>query len=140
MKPLACVIALALLGSAAFQAPARPSTATGEWPTYGADLASSKYSPLDQITPDNFGSLKVAWRTPSPDGVLTIATADGGEWAAPAPEVFAELSRTDPKRWRDNQPPIVGNFKATPIMVGGTLYFNTPLSIGAAVDAQPGRV
>jgi quinoprotein glucose dehydrogenase len=140
MKPLAWVIGLALLGSAAFQAPPRPSTATGEWPTYGGDLASSKYSPLDQITADNFSSLKVAWRTPSPDGVLTITTADGGEWAAPAPDVFAELSRTDPKRWRDNQPPIVGNFKATPIMVGGTLYFNTPLSIGAAVDAQTGRV
>ena len=24
-------------------------------------------------------------------------------------------------------------------MVGGTLYFNTPLSIGAAVDARTGR-
>ncbi|HTM32679.1 MAG TPA: pyrroloquinoline quinone-dependent dehydrogenase [Vicinamibacterales bacterium] len=140
MKPLAWVIGLSLLGSAAFQAPPRPSTTTGEWPTYGGDLASSKYSPLDQLTLDNFASLRVAWRTPSPDAVLTIATADGGEWSAPAPEVFAELSRTDPKRWRDNQPPIVGNFKATPIMVGGTLYFNTPLSIGAAVDAQTGRV
>jgi quinoprotein glucose dehydrogenase len=140
MKPLAWVIGLSLLGSAAFQAPPRPSTTTGEWPTYGGDLASSKYSPLDQLTTDNFASLRVAWRTPSPDAVLTIATADGGEWSAPAPEVFAELSRTDPKRWRDNQPPIVGNFKATPIMVGGTLYFNTPLSIGAAVDAQTGRV
>jgi glucose dehydrogenase len=50
------------------------------------------------------------------------------------------LNRIDPKRWRDNQPPIVGNFKATPLMIGGTLYFNTPLSIGAAVDAQTGRV
>jgi len=140
MKPLAWVIGLSLLGSAAFQAPPRPSTTTGEWPTYGGDLASSKYSPLDQLTTDNFASLRVAWRTPSPDAVLTIATADGGEWSAPAPEVFAELSRTDPKRWRDNQPPIVGNFKATPIMVGGTLYFNTPLSIAAAVDAQTGRV
>ncbi len=140
MKPLAWVIGLSLLGSAAFQASPRPSTTTGEWPTYGGDLASSKYSPLDQLTPGNFASLKVAWRTPSPDGVLTITTADGGEWSAPAPEVFAELSRTDPKRWRDNQAPMVGNFKATPIMVGGTLYFNTPLSIGAAVDAQTGRV
>ena len=24
----------------------RPSTASGEWPTYGGDLASTKYSPL----------------------------------------------------------------------------------------------
>jgi quinoprotein glucose dehydrogenase len=140
MQPLALVIVLALLGSALSQAPARPSTATGEWPTYGGDLASSKYSPLDQITPQNFSSLKVAWRAPSPDGVLTITTPDGGAWTAPAIDVFAELSRIDPKRWRDNQPPIVGNLKATPLMVGGTLYFNTPLSIGAALDAGTGRV
>ena len=71
MKLLAWVSALAVLGGALFQAPARPSTATGEWPTYGGDLASTKYSPLEQITPQNFASLRVAWRAPSPDGVLT---------------------------------------------------------------------
>src|SRR6476619_962824 len=34
----------------------------GEWPTYGGDLASTRYSPLDQITRDNFSKLEVAWR------------------------------------------------------------------------------
>ena len=34
----------------------------GEWPTYGGDLASTRYSPLDQITKENFNSLEVAWR------------------------------------------------------------------------------
>src|SRR6266516_3016055 len=34
----------------------------GEWTTYGADLASTRYSPLDQITKDNFSKLEVAWR------------------------------------------------------------------------------
>ena len=33
-----------------------------EWRTYGADLASTRYSPLDQIDKDNFNSLQVAWR------------------------------------------------------------------------------
>src|SRR4051812_16695842 len=42
------------------QQPARPKGA--EWPTYGADLASTRYSPLDQITADNFSKLEVAWR------------------------------------------------------------------------------
>jgi quinoprotein glucose dehydrogenase len=139
MKLLVTVSALAVLSGALFQAPTPPSTSTGEWPTYGGDLASSKYSPLDQITPDNFSGLRVAWRTPSPDGVLTMTTPGGGEWTADARSVFGELSRIDPERWRDNQPPILGNFNATPLMVGGTLYFNTPLSIGAAVDAQTGR-
>jgi quinoprotein glucose dehydrogenase len=139
MRSLAWACALLAATATLAQTPPPPSTATGEWPTYGGDLASSKYSPLDQLTPDNFSSLRVAWRTPSPDGVLTIPTPDGGEWTASATEVFAELSRRDPRRWRDDQPPNVGNFKATPLMVGGTLYFNTPLSIGAAVDARTGR-
>jgi quinoprotein glucose dehydrogenase len=34
----------------------------GEWRTYGADLASTRYAPLDRITASNFGSLEVAWR------------------------------------------------------------------------------
>src|SRR3989454_4635053 len=33
-----------------------------EWPTYGGDLGSTRYSPLDQITRDNFNKLEVAWR------------------------------------------------------------------------------
>jgi len=33
-----------------------------EWRTYGADLASTHYAPLDQINKDNFGKLEVAWR------------------------------------------------------------------------------
>src|SRR5436190_18049253 len=34
----------------------------GEWRTYGADLASTRYAPLDQIGPANFNTLEVAWR------------------------------------------------------------------------------
>jgi quinoprotein glucose dehydrogenase len=33
-----------------------------EWPMYTADLAGSKYRPLDQINASNFGKLEVAWR------------------------------------------------------------------------------
>jgi quinoprotein glucose dehydrogenase len=32
-----------------------------EWPTYGADLKSSHYRPLDQINASNFSKLEVAW-------------------------------------------------------------------------------
>src|SRR5438094_515061 len=34
----------------------------GEWPAYGGDKGHTRYSPLDQITADNFGKLTVAWR------------------------------------------------------------------------------
>ena len=33
-----------------------------EWTTYGGDLASTRYSPADLITADNFNDLEVAWR------------------------------------------------------------------------------
>src|SRR5579862_2774751 len=33
----------------------------GEWPTYGADLGNTHYSPLDQINGSNFSKLRVAW-------------------------------------------------------------------------------
>src|SRR6187200_3389880 len=40
----------------------QPSTATGDWPHYTADVRGTKYSPLDQINAANFGKLEVAWR------------------------------------------------------------------------------
>jgi quinoprotein glucose dehydrogenase len=33
-----------------------------EWKTYGGDLASMRYSPLDQINKDTFSKLRIAWR------------------------------------------------------------------------------
>jgi len=45
-------------------APARAQSGAknGEWRTYGGDLASTRYSPLDQINADNFNKLTIAWR------------------------------------------------------------------------------
>ncbi|HEU4389923.1 MAG TPA: hypothetical protein VFV34_19125, partial [Blastocatellia bacterium] len=39
-----------------------PSTRNGDWPHYTADLAGTRYSPLDQINGENFNKLEVAWR------------------------------------------------------------------------------
>ena len=36
-------------------------SAPGEWPGYHRDLASTRFSPLDQITRDNVSRLSVAW-------------------------------------------------------------------------------
>jgi quinoprotein glucose dehydrogenase len=36
--------------------------ASSEWPTYGGNLASQRYSALDQINKDNFKDLQIAWR------------------------------------------------------------------------------
>ena len=41
---------------------AQSGAANGEWRTYGGDLGSTRYAPLDQINGDNFADLKVVWR------------------------------------------------------------------------------
>jgi quinoprotein glucose dehydrogenase len=45
-----------------FAAQGQPSTKNGEWPTNGADVKFTRYSPLDQINASNFNNLQVAWR------------------------------------------------------------------------------
>jgi len=140
MMRLAGLLALGLASVLAAQGPVASSTARGEWPTYGGDLASTKYSPLDQITASNFASLRVAWRAKSPDGFLSLTMPDGSEWSADSKVIFDELNRLDPKRWRDGQPPFVQNYKATPLMVNGTVYVNTAASVGAAYDARTGAL
>jgi quinoprotein glucose dehydrogenase len=57
--PIVVLAALAWT-TAALRGQAKPKGA--EWTTYGGDLASTRYSPLDQITKDNFNKLEIAWR------------------------------------------------------------------------------
>ena len=49
-------------GVAAQGAAVRGAAPLGEWRTYGGDLRSTRYAPLDQINADNFSTLEVAWR------------------------------------------------------------------------------
>jgi quinoprotein glucose dehydrogenase len=51
----------AMTGAAIAQAPYAPAPDT-DWPTYNADLAGSRYRPLEQINASNFSELEVAWR------------------------------------------------------------------------------
>src|SRR4051794_11003782 len=39
-----------------------PSTKSGDWTHYTADVHGTKYSPLDQINAANFNKMEVAWR------------------------------------------------------------------------------
>jgi quinoprotein glucose dehydrogenase len=47
---------------AALPLAAQMGTKNGEWPSYGGDVTSHRYSPLDQINASNFSKLQVAWR------------------------------------------------------------------------------
>ncbi len=109
---LVCLAALGL--DAAVEA--QTGTDGGEWRAYGADLASTKYSPLDQIDAANFGQLRLAWRWDLPELSLDLDAI-----RQQVPEVQFRM------------------FQATPLMVGGVLYLSTPLHIVAAVDAGTGE-
>src|SRR5580704_2866299 len=52
----------ALCASMAPQAAGQSRAKSDEWPSYNADLAGTRYRPLDQINASNFGKLEVAWR------------------------------------------------------------------------------
>ena len=60
VAPFGCLILWAL--STMTPATAQSGSKAGEWRSYGADLASTRYSPLDQINAGNFKTLEVAWR------------------------------------------------------------------------------
>ena len=57
----ALIVATALLTAGALVT-AQSAAVSGEWRTYGGDLASTRYSPLDQINAANFSQLEIAWR------------------------------------------------------------------------------
>ena len=80
-----------------------------EWLSYGGDKASSKYSPLAQISGGNFNRLKNAWTWQSAE---------------------AEVAKANHlKTWA---------WESTPLMVGGVPYTSTSLSQVAAIDAATG--
>lgn len=57
--------------------PAAGTAVSSNWTTYGGNLASHRYSALDQINKDNFKNLRIAWRLktdflgPTPDNLYS---------------------------------------------------------------------
>jgi quinoprotein glucose dehydrogenase len=80
-----------------------------EWPAFGGDLAATKYSALTDINRANVARLSKAW-----------------EWATN--EAANPTYHTRP-----------GNFQATPLMFGDTLFLSTPYNRVVALDANTGN-
>jgi quinoprotein glucose dehydrogenase len=80
-----------------------------DWPHYGADPGSTKYSALTDINAANVGSLKLAWRW------------ETGE------QPLAQYGTTP------------GKFEATPIVVDGVMYLSTPYNRVVALDPSSGH-
>ena len=88
-----------------------------DWPVYGGDNGSSKYSPLDQINAENVGEIEIVWEWESVDNATVASNlADGNNRAVPA------------------------DYKATPIVVDGVMYVSTSFGRIAALDAASGEV
>ena len=64
-------------GRSSRRSPAVGGPVGPNWATYGGNLASHRYSPLDQINKDNFRNLRIAWRLktdflgPTPDNLYS---------------------------------------------------------------------
>ncbi len=107
------LLAAALLAascSAANSAPpaaaATPQSGTegGEWRYLGGDAGHTRYSPLDQITPENFETLSEAWRS-NPSDVVGPLTAR----ATPSYVGGRLLSVAGPRRHVVSMDPTNGN-------------------------------
>ena len=111
VAPLVIRVCFAAVVGAAPSTVAADGTAGGEWHHHGGDHASTKYSPLTQIDAGNFSKLQVAWRWKSAD--QDIPYSDGGRY-------------------------YTGDYRATPLMVGGRVYAATSHGQVAALDPATG--
>jgi len=86
-----------------------------EWPTYGNDPGSSRYSPLTEITKGTVPDLQVAWTYHTGDVARAASTWQGQKvWAK-------------------------STFEATPLVVEDTLYVATSFNRIIALDPETGR-
>ena len=90
-----------------------------DWPAYGGTHHGTRYSPLDEITPENVARLERVWEfntgimPPTGDG------ANGGD----------EREGDEDLRWSPEN---------TPIKVGDDLFTCTPTNVVIAIDALTG--
>ena len=107
MKPVffAPLLAAACLPWTALAAEPAP----GDWPSYGYDVAATRYSPLSQITPANVSKLALAWRH---------------HMRPPAARGAAPVNLVS---------------ETTPLAIDGVVYLSSPLGAVWALDGDSGR-
>jgi quinoprotein glucose dehydrogenase len=109
---------------------AAPTLCQNDWPTYGHDLAGTRYSPLAQITPSNVNKLVRAWTYHmNPGTAAPPAPASPPEGAAPG------------RGGRGGRGGFGGgrNWSATPLMINGVLYLTTAYNRVVALEPETAK-
>src|SRR4029079_3450247 len=106
------VIVAIAVGAGVWTVTNQAAAGNTDWPAYAGDKASTKYSPLDQITRNNVAGLTLAWRRSG------------------LPEELRAI-------YRDSQAP--ATYQHTPIVVGGLLYMDTAVGVVIALDPATGK-
>jgi quinoprotein glucose dehydrogenase len=119
MRLWKCVVAAGVLASSM-------ASAQNDWPTYGRDLAGTRYSPLKQINTANVTQLVRAW---------TYHMA--AETAAPA---RAEEGNEAQGRGRGRGGGGGRIAEASPLIIGGVMYLTTGYGHVAALEPETGKV
>lgn len=105
-----------LLSSLLAVLPVMVSAQNQDWPSYGGDNGSSKYSPISQIDADNVSQLAIAWQWGSVDNATVAEQAAAG-----------------------NNTVVPGGYKGTPIVIDGEMYLSTSFGRVVALDAASGE-
>src|SRR4051812_12469211 len=113
----ASVLGVALVGAALAQ---------NDWPTFGHDLAGTRYSPLKQIDTGNVGKLVRAW----------TYHMNPGEAAAP-PAVAPEAGRG--RGERGGRRGGGRNWSVTPLVIGGVMYLTTAYNRVVALEPETAK-
>jgi quinoprotein glucose dehydrogenase len=109
------LLLLVLAGCGTLRIERDPNAPAEEWPTYGNDPGSSRYSPLAEITKENVRYLKVAWTYHTGD----VSDAKG--------------------MWSGKRVWAKSTFEATPLFVDGALYVASSFNRIIALDPETGR-
>ena len=112
----------------------------GDWPHYGNDAGGTRFSPLDQLKPDNVGGLALAWEadvgpaTPGPRGALQVTPihVGGALFVCNAHNAVLSLdAETGRERWRfDMTGPVLPSGKPC----RGVSYHRTPGATGVCAE------
>jgi len=101
--------------------------AQNDWPTYGRDLAGTRYSPLKQIRAGNVSTLVRAW---------TYHLAAGN---APPDQTPAEGNEVTSARGRGAERATARVGEVSPLVVQGMMYLTSPYGRVVALQPENGK-